>query len=35
MKMLLDVIATAAPDNMNRALDLMAQLDTLFEDQAS
>lgn len=33
MKMLLDVIATAAPDKMNRALDLMAQLDTLFEPE--
>lgn len=33
MKMLLDVVASAAPDQMNRALSLMAELDTLF-DQA-
>lgn len=31
MKMLLDVIATAAPDQVDRALDLMARLDSLFE----
>ncbi len=35
MKMLLDVIGTAAPENMNRALDLMAELDILFETEGA
>ncbi|MBI3926938.1 MAG: hypothetical protein HY319_15490 [Armatimonadetes bacterium] len=33
MRMLLDVIASADPDQMSRALELMARLDSLFEKQ--